>query len=104
MTIEQIRNKTKTVTRRLAWWDLNPGEIIKAVERTRGLKKGEKINQLALIRIISIREEPLNIVNEDELIKEGFPEMTTTEFITMLSEYYKVPPSTSFNRIEFEYV
>ena len=28
MTTEAVRNRTKTVTRRLAWWDLKPGEHV----------------------------------------------------------------------------
>ena len=37
LTTEQVRNKTKTVTRRLGWWFLKPGEIVNAVEKGMGL-------------------------------------------------------------------
>ena len=33
ITKEQVRNRTKTVTRRLGWAFLKPGDIVNAVEK-----------------------------------------------------------------------
>jgi len=46
LTKPQMRARTKTVTRRLGWWLLKPGEIIMAVEKSRGRKKGNKLSRL----------------------------------------------------------
>jgi len=43
LTTDQIRNKTKTVTRRDGWLFLKPGDIVQACVKCQGLKKGEKI-------------------------------------------------------------
>jgi len=43
MTTKQVRNQTKTVTRRFGWWFLKAGDIVQPVEKAMGLKKGEKI-------------------------------------------------------------
>ena len=39
MTTEQIRARTKTVTRRFGWWFLKAGDQVWAVEKAMGLKK-----------------------------------------------------------------
>lgn len=79
MTTPQFIDGSKDVTRRFAWWDLKRGDILMAVEKGMGLKKGEKIKRLGLIEIISVRHEPLNEMINDwsygliEMSREGFP-------------------------------
>jgi len=75
-----------------------------ANEKAMGLKKGEKIKELGLIKIVSVRREPLNDITQDDVIKEGFPTWTPGHFIKMLVDHYKVDPKTPVNRIEFEYL
>ena len=105
LTTEQVRKRSKTVTRRLGWNFLNPGDIVNAVEQCRGLKKGEKVKRICRIRIKSIRwGEPLYQITKDECSKEGFPEMSPDEFIDMFIHYNKVWAMCPVNRIEFEYV
>jgi len=104
MTTDQIRAQDKTVTRRFGWWFLKPGDIVWGVEKAMGLKKGEQIKRLAKIRIVSTRAEPLDAITQDDVIKEGFPDWTPIHFINMLVQHYKVEPSATVNRIEFEYV
>jgi hypothetical protein len=77
-TQEQFRNRTKTVTRRCGWLNLKPGELVRGVEKGQGLKKGEKIKPLGLIRVLDVRREPLRRMVDDtdygfqEVAKEGF--------------------------------
>jgi len=105
MTTNQIRMKTKTVTRRFGWWFLKPGDVVCAVEKGMGLKKGEKINRLAMIRIVSVRKEPLNAITKSDCILEGFPEHTPETFVDMLQDNYGgIRPDEPVNRIEFEYL
>ena len=104
LTTNQVRNKTKTVTRRLGWWFLNPGDILNACEQCQGLKKGEKIKKICQIRVISTRRECLADMVEGEQIKEGFPHMSSHEFIQMFKREMKCTGWTLVNRIEFEYV
>lgn len=56
-TKEQVRARTKTETRRLGWDDLKPGDLFYMVEKSHGLKKGEKIKRLALCRCKSNRKQ-----------------------------------------------
>ena len=104
MTTDQIKARTKTVTRRFGWWFLTPGDVVRGVEKAMGLKKGEKIKPLAMVRIVSTGAEPLSAITQDDVIKEGFPDWTPEQFIQMLVDHYKVDPDATVNRIEFEYL
>jgi len=104
LTTEQIRNKTKTVTRRLGWKNLQPGTILNACEKCMGLKKGEKIKKLCQIRVVSVRQEPLNHINYSDVVEEGFPQESPDGFINMFMEHMKCKRNQKVTRIEFEYV
>jgi len=104
MTTNQIKKKTKTVTRRFGWNFLKPGTDIWAVEKAMGLKKGEKIKKLCLLRVVSVRKEPLNKITKEDCVKEGFPNFEPAGFVDMLCKHYKCKPSDPVNRIEFIYL
>ncbi len=104
MTTDQIRNRTKFVTRRFGWWFLEPGDVVNAVEKAMGLKKGEKIKRLCQIRIVSATPEPLNRITKHDCLLEGFPEFEPADFVDMLVKNYRCPPDEVCNRIFFEYL
>lgn len=104
MTTEQMRAGTKSVTRRFGWYFLKPGQIVWAVEKAMGLKKGEKVKRICAIKIISTRTEPLCAIDKADVKAEGFPDWSPEQFIQMLVDHYKVDPEAMVNRIEFEIV
>jgi hypothetical protein len=114
MTTEQIRNRTKTITRRIGWKFLQPGQLIQAVEKGMGLKKGEKIKQLAILRVVSVRREPLMQIDFDhtygveECRKEGFGDHPQLKIPALFSRWFSKTHGGDANpeitRIEFEYV
>ena len=107
MTTEAVRRHEETVTRRLGWWNLQPGTILQAVEKAQGLKKGEHVKPICLIRVVSVTRLPLGVMggwNELETEREGFPDLTRAEFVEMFCRANKCDRYTLVNRIEFEYV
>ena len=105
LTTDQVRNQTKTVTRRQGWRWLEVGTLLQPVEKAQGLKKGEKVKRIGgLIRVVSVRAQTINWITERDVIREGFLEMTPDEFVEMYCRANKVPPDDVCNRIEFEYV
>ena len=104
LTQNQFKNKTKTVTRRFGWHLLRRGDIVCGVKKTMGFKKGEKIEKLGMIRIISTKREPLDEISKEDCIKEGFPEMQPEDFITMLCKHSKCGRYDTVTRIEFEHI
>jgi len=109
LTTEQIRNRTKTVTRRKGWLFLKPGDLVRAVVKSQGLKKGEKIEPLAVLRVVDVRREPLSRMayNLDygfqEAAREGFAWLGAQGFVTFFSEHNRVHFDAEVTRIEFEY-
>ena len=105
LTTAQVLDRTKTVTRRYGWGNLKPGDVLWAVEKCMGLKKGEKVNRLALIEIVSVRTEPLKEITKEDCIKEGFPHFEPADFILLIMKTYpKKMASDPINRIEFKYL
>jgi len=105
LTTDQVYSKTKTVTRRRGWWFLKPGDIVCAVEKGMGLKKGKKIKKICPISIVSVRREPLHCISSEEVFKEGFPGASPEWFIAMFCKSHKGTHLNSIvNRIEFEYL
>lgn len=103
-TVQQVRDKTKTVTRRQGWTLLKPGDLLCAVEKGMGLKKGEKINRLATIRVVSVRREAVHHCPPSDVAREGFPDLSQADFVKLYCELNRCSHLDPCTRIEFEYV
>jgi hypothetical protein len=111
LTTPQVIDGTKTVTRRLGWLHLKYGELVRPVRKCMGLRPGEKIEPLrAPLRVASTIREPLSRMTDDieygaaECVREGFPDMTPSQFVEMFCASHKpCTPETLVTRIEFEY-
>ncbi len=103
LTIPQFKNQTKNVTRRIGWGFLVPGNKLMGCEKCQGIKKGGLV-RLGIIQVVSVRIEPLSAITIDDVIAEGFPDMTPNEFVLMFCEHMKCTPETTVNRIEFRYL
>lgn len=114
LTTQQVRNRQKTVTRRLGWKDLQPGTLLQPVVKGMGLKKGEKVEKIGRpIRVVNARREPLSAMTDDpdygrqECEREGFPDLTPEQFVTMFRGHNGSAVNAVkgiVTRIEFEYV
>jgi hypothetical protein len=105
LTTPQFKARTKSVTRRLGWWNLSPGDEVMGVVKCQGLGKGGKVETLGPIRIISVDRQPLRDITWQDCKKEGFPEMTPVDFVAMFMRVHKLTDiDTIVNRIEFEYI
>lgn len=103
LTTEQFLDGSKDVTRRDGWRDLKAGDVLCAVRKAQGIKKGEKIEKLGMIRIVSARQERLGMITVQEVRREGFPGMLPSEFIDFFCRSHKtVTADTFITRIEFE--
>lgn len=104
MTTEQYREGSKTVTRRLGWAFLKTGDVFMGVVKGMGLKKGEKIKRIHPSKVISNRSEPIYVITQDDVIKEGFPDWSTEQFIEFFCKGNRCACYESVNRIEFEHL
>lgn len=112
LTTPQFRAGTKTVTRRLGWRGLKVGDVLCAVEKGQGLKKGEKVKRLGVIEIVNVRREKLRRVIDDpdygarECAREGFPppheKSDPAEFVKFFcATHAGCRAATVITRIEF---
>lgn len=74
MTLDAVRNRTKTVTRRHVdtWRDLAAGDRLTLIEKGMGLPKGARQVVVAEVEVVDVRIEPLGLVDEAEVAAEGF--------------------------------
>jgi hypothetical protein len=106
ITTNQVLAKEKTVTRRLGWAFLRPGDVLQAIEKGQGLKKGEHVKRLCLIRVVNVGREPLVKIKQwrNDCEREGFPNLSPQQFIEMFCKHNGCSSSTVITRIEFEYL
>lgn len=116
LTTKQIRDRTKTVTRRKNWWVdknnrplLRVGDVLNACVQCMGLQ-GKPLERMGQIRVTGLRRETLNLmaINEgygkEEAAKEGFPNLTGSQFVEMYISHMGGHGGQLVTRIEFEYL
>lgn len=83
MTVDAVRARTKTVTRRHVdtWRNLKPGDRLTLIEKGMGLPKGARQVVLAEVEVVDVRVEPIGLADADEAALEGFAGWTGIEFV-----------------------
>lgn len=104
LTTDAMRRRSKTVTRRLGWDGLKPGDRVCAVVKGQGIPKGGHVERICVIEILSNRKEMLCSVTSAEVLREGFTCMSPADFVAMFCRANKCQARDFVNRIEFQYV
>lgn len=113
MTIESVRDRSKTVTRRhvATWQSLAVGDHLVLVEKAQGLKAGEHQVVLDEVEIVDVRVESLAMVLYEKFAthREGLGHMTKHEFVAFWLKGHGYPANASawqvqVRRIEWRYV
>lgn len=105
LTTEQVRNRTKTVTRRLGWVNLKPGTLLQPVVKAQGIPKGGTVEKIGgPIRVVSVDRVVLGDISPQDVYREGFPQMTPREFVAMFKKHMGGLKDQTVTRIQFEYV
>jgi hypothetical protein len=105
-TAQQVFWRTKTVTRRKGWKDLQPGALLQPFLKAQGLKAGEHVEPIGgPIRVVSVSQTVLGDITPQDVHREGFPAMTVDEFLRMFRAINPGSRRTDrVTRIQFEYV
>ena len=102
LTTPQFLDGSKDVTRRIGWQHLQGGEILWAVNKSMGLRAGEKQIRFGQIEVLSARREALSAITKEDVAREGFPGRSTRWFIEFFCKGHKgCTPHTVVTRIEF---
>ncbi|HET6503706.1 MAG TPA: hypothetical protein VFG87_23400 [Amycolatopsis sp.] len=104
LTETAVRERRKTVTRRLGWLFLKPGDRLTLCRKVMGRKPGEPLVRIAEVEVVSVRREQLRHIAPGETALEGFPNMTGGQFVEFFCEHMKCVPYTEVTRIEWRYL
>lgn len=114
-TEQAVRDRTKTVTRRKGWLFAKPGDRITLCRKVMGRKKGEPLERICDVEIVSVHRERLNALTweagtskdygEREVAREGFPGMSPSDFIQQFFvDAQGMSPTDVVTRIEWRYL
>lgn len=117
LTTDAVRERRKTVTRRLGWKLLGAGDRLWLCEKVMG-RKGAPLVRLAYVEVVSARRERLWSIDEADVVREGlrhddsdFAEWDAeTGYPTPLSwtqwfcDHMDVMPDDLVTRIEWRYL
>lgn len=104
LTTAAVRSRTKSVTRRAGWLMLQPGDQLTLCPKVRGRRAGEALERIVIVDVTSVRREQLNTITADDVVAEGFPNMTPAEFVEFFCNSHRgVTPHTQVTRIEWAY-
>lgn len=104
-TEDAVRSRTKTVTRRVGWRFLKPGDRLTLCRKVMGLKKGESPVRVAEVEVVAVSLERLDSITAAEVVVEGFPGMSPEEFVRrFFVEAQGIPADQMVTRIEWKYL
>ncbi len=104
LTEDAVRERRKTVTRRLGWLFLKPGDRLTLCRKVMGRRVGEPLIRLAEVEVVSVCRLPLTAISTDDVEREGFPDLSPAEFVSFFCTHMRVTPDTEVTRIEWRYI
>lgn len=73
LTEQAVVERRKTVTRRLGWLHLKPGDRLTLCRKVMGRKPGEPLVRLAEVEVVSVRRERLWDMEPADVALEAVP-------------------------------
>lgn len=105
LTEDAVVARAKTVTRRMGWLNLKPGDRLTLCRKVMGRKKGEPLVRLVDVEVVAVRREQLGLITPCEVAREGFPDWTSAKFIEFFCASHKgCLPDSTVTRIEWRYI
>lgn len=103
-TAHLVRDRTKTVTRRVGWRVLKPGDQLTLCPKVRGRRPGEELERIVTVDVVSVTRERLDTITAADVAAEGFPAMTAAEFVEFFCATHKgVTAADEVTRIQWRY-
>ena len=105
LTEPQVRARTKTVTRRMGWSYLRPGDRLTLCRKVMGRRNGEPLVRICDVEVVEVSRERLMDIMPHEVISEGFPYWLPGDFIDFFCSTHKgCQPWSQVTRIEWRYL
>ena len=116
-TADAVIARRKTVTRRLGWRFLKPGDRLTLCRKVMGRKKGEPLDRICEVEVVSVRREPLCAMTDRDVIREGIAPFDVrfdewdwrgippaVSFVSWYAWTFGVDPYDEVTRIEWRYL
>lgn len=116
LTEPQVVARTKTVTRRLGWWEdrngrrlLSPGDRLTLVRKSMGRRRVdgtvEPLHVVANVIVLDVRRERLHAITPGDVRAEGFPDWSPGQFVEFFCRTHRgCTPERIVTRIEWRYL
>lgn len=116
LTEAAVRERRKTVTRRLGWKFLKTGDRLTLCRKVMGRRKDEPLVRIAEVEVVSVRREELwHITDEDIVLEAVDPDLfeetyvdtgqpSTVAWVDWFCEHMHVMPYALVTRIEWRYL
>lgn len=124
LTEQAVVERRKTVTRRLGWRMLKVGDELVLCRKVMGRRRAdgtvEPLVRLARVRVVDVRRECLQEIEDDDVAREGFtpadladyegsgqpgsPGDLGTRFMAFFTKHMRCQPDTTVTRIEWRYL
>lgn len=120
LTEPAVRDRRKTVTRRLGWKTLKPGDRLTLCRKVMGRKRPdgmvEPLIRIAEVEVVDVRREQLWHITDEDIAREGVDpalfvdcytdtgQPTAQAWVTWFCEQMDVRPDDLVTRIEWRYL
>lgn len=120
LTEQAVRDRRKTVTRRLGWKALLPGDRLTLCRKVMGRKRAdgtvEPLVRIAEVEVVSVLREMLWHITDADIVREAVDpslfeehyvdsgQPTTAAWIEWFCEQMDCTPDTIVTRIEWRYL
>lgn len=104
LTEDAVRERRKTVTRRLGWEHLKVGERLTLCRKVMGRRPGEPLVRICDVEVIEVRRERLDAVTLADVAREGFRGYDVDAFVEFFCREMSCTPETTLTRIEWRYL
>lgn len=110
LTEEAVRDRRKTVTRRLGWWEnkagrrlLSPGDHLTLCRKVMGRRAGEPLVRIVDVEVTGVRRERLDAITDVDVAREGFTGRDADWFVEFFTAEMRCDSGTQVTRIEWRY-
>lgn len=109
LTETQVQARTKTVTRRMGWRGLRAGDRLTLCRKVMGRRRAdghvEPLVRIVDVEVLEVGQERLDAITPDEVVAEGFPEMTPEQFVEFFCASHRgCTPDSTVTRIQWRYL
>lgn len=88
LTTQAVRDRQKTQTRRAGWRHLKEGDQLALCPKVRGVRRDNR-ELITIVDVVSVRRELLRAITAEDVVAEGFPNLTTADFITFFCDSHR---------------